>query len=49
MFVAVTIDSTIFDDSSDNMPSNYFQELLKVMYMDPALDHLCDVDYNPCK
>ena len=26
-----------------------FQELLKVMYMDPALDHLCDVDYNPCK
>ena len=20
-----------------------------MMYMDPALDHLCDVDYNPCK
>ena len=23
-----------------------FQELLKIMYMDPDLNHLCDVDYT---
>ena len=27
----------------------YLQDLLKVMYMDPSLNSLCDIDYNPCK